>query len=690
MKMFCSQNQKNKQSIGIVLVNDYDVNLNSIEINYYIQIADQLKDAGHQVEFLIINPRSLVDYNATSGCQHLLLTSIRDAGHIAECAPCPECMPNLADNGQAAEVPFLAYEFLKDKNYDVIHFQDYAAPAHYYILARREGLIRHPSAVAVHVNQPLIYRLITGRTSPEDYSLSARCYMERNCIEHADTVYLRSIAVKEQLENLGLRFPEENTFIAPNPDILAPSSNLFWSKLTKKKNSRAIKELLFASPVNQSEGFTTFVYALDILSSRNIGLQRVSVFGDEDKGFPGFEFLERHRSEWPFHVQFLPSASLRVLQMKIEDPEVLVVFPAFYHSDVMLPNVVLAAGRPLLASETSDLSSILPKDLHDHYFVARHHLAWAERIEQVLQDGIRVPTCRVKSKWHGWWLEQHKNLFSVTNEYRKSSSVFEQPDLVENKQLQGPMVSVCVAHFNRPETIGMVLDSIQAQTFRDFEVIVVDDGSKEEKYKQLELVLAEYPEVRLIRQENRYLGASRNTGAKHARGKFLMFMDDDNYAESEELETFVRVAEYTGADILTCFSRLFTGKGVPDRESVQPVIRMPFGPDLYYGLVRNGYGDSNCFVRRSAWEELGGFTEHYRIGLDDHEFFTRATISGYKLLVIPESLFFYRMEGTPMRQYHVNRKADFLRVIEPYLKNKIIDPELLPLVFTLRNVFKLR
>jgi GT2 family glycosyltransferase len=150
------------------------------------------------------------------------------------------------------------------------------------------------------------------------------------------------------------------------------------------------------------------------------------------------------------------------------------------------------------------------------------------------------------------------------------------------------------------------------------------------------------------------------------------------------------VAEYTDADVLTCFSQLFTGEGIPDPDSRLPVIRMPFGPDLYYGLVRNGYGDSNCFVRRTAWEELGGFTEHYRIGLDDHEFFTRAVIAGHRLLVIPETLFFYRLASTPMRQNHANRQADFVRVLEPYLKNGIVDPHMLPLVFTLRNAFHLR
>ncbi|MCF8069625.1 MAG: glycosyltransferase [Desulfobacterales bacterium] len=689
MKLKKNQNpRQEKYSAGIILAQETEVVINQLEICYYLQIADHLKSEGHKVDFLTITPRNLEKRSIRSENDHLVLSQIRDAGHRVICEPYPDKMPNIDDNGQAAEVPFLAYETLKNRKYDVIHFQDYFAPAYYYLLARREGLLQYPASVAVHVYQPLLYRLITGRTAVEDYSIPARCTMERYCIENADGIYVRSEPVHDKLTKLNYLFHESKTFFVPQPGSLTSHS---VRKAAKSANGiTKIEEILFASPVNQSAGFTTFVYALEVLAGRGISPKRVCILGSQDEGFSCADFLANYRAKWPFAVELLPSASAKTIQMKIESPEVLAVFPAFYSSDIILPNIALAAGRPFLATETADLRRLLPEDLFAEYFVAPHHLAWANRLGEVLRHGIALPSCEIKSDFDSWWINQHKILHKTVQEYRHQTSVFQQHELVRNGTHKDPMVSACIAHFNRPDVIWMLLESLRSQTFRDFEVIIVDDGSSDENYKELKAVLTGYPEVQLVRQENRYLGAVRNTGARHAKGKYLLFLDDDNYAKPEEIETFVRVAEFTDSDILTCFSDLFTGEGLPDQDTILPTTRMPFGSDLYYGLLRNGFGDSNCFVRRSVWKDLGGFTEHYRIGLDDHEFFSRAVISGYKLLVIPESLFFYRLAGNPMRQAHVNRKADFIRVLDPYLENDVIDPEMLPLIFTIRNVFNLR
>ena len=673
-------------NIAIVLVHEADVFVDPLEINYFVTMAGQLKQAGHRVTFITLIKRDpSKQAGGTPG--HAVMSQLRDAGHKVLCPVVPEFMPNPSNNGQASEAPYLAYEALKHENYDVIHFQDRLAPAYYYLLARDQGLLRAPALVGIHVNQPSIYRLMTGRDVERDYSIPAKCFMERHCIEHADVAYCHSEAVYSELEKLNYRVQSRRLVFPPVLPLSVPGR---VRQGKRASGTCRIQELLYAAPLNQAEGLTTFTYALDVLARRGVSLGRVSFLGMEDESFAFSQLLKKHKSNWPFEIRVLSSASLDMVRMKIEDPQVLACMPSPYGARPELVMTALANGRPFLATETADLRRLLPESAFPEYFVASHHLDWANRLQVVLQEGIELPEVPGSTAWQDWWPEQHAELGPLAAHLKAQVPVQADVGALTDPLHDGPMVSACIAHFNRPDSVAGVLESLQNQTFRDFETVVVDDGSEEHHLQQLENMLGPVADVKLVTQENRYLGAVRNTGARNSCGKYLLFLDDDNYAMPHELEVFVRVAEYTQADILCCFSDLFDGDGKPDADSIKPVRRMPFGPDLYYGLLRNGFGDSNCLVRKSTWEALGGFTEHYRIGLDDHEFFARAVLSGYRLLVIPEALFYYRLNAAPMKTSHANRHADFLRVLQPYLDKEMIDPDLLPLLFSIRAGYNLR
>lgn len=99
-----------------------------------------------------------------------------------------------------------------------------------------------------------------------------------------------------------------------------------------------------------------------------------------------------------------------------------------------------------------------------------------------------------------------------------------------------PLVSVVIPTFNRVDLVGQAIDSVLAQTLDDFEIIVVDDGSTdgtEEKIRQYE------SRVRLIRTPHRGIAHARNVGTRHARGRYLTFLDSDDllYPYALELET---------------------------------------------------------------------------------------------------------------------------------------------------------
>lgn len=98
-------------------------------------------------------------------------------------------------------------------------------------------------------------------------------------------------------------------------------------------------------------------------------------------------------------------------------------------------------------------------------------------------------------------------------------------------------ITVVVPIFNMGQYLPRFLDSILCQTFTKFEVILVDDGSKDESAAICDDILEKYPErFRCIHQENRGLSASRNKGIELARGKYIIFPDPDDWVERNYLE----------------------------------------------------------------------------------------------------------------------------------------------------------
>jgi len=229
------------------------------------------------------------------------------------------------------------------------------------------------------------------------------------------------------------------------------------------------------------------------------------------------------------------------------------------------------------------------------------------------------------------------------------------------------LVSVCITHRERPALLKQALDSIRRQTYKHFEVIVVDDGSeRRETLAALDALEPEFAKRNwsIIRQPNRYPGAARNAAARRARGEFLVFMDDDNYAKPHELETFVAAAQTSGADIVTCFLDVFRGPDVPKGK---PIHRWSFiGGSLGVGLVRNCFGDTNSLIRASVYRALGGMTEDYGVGCEDWEFFAKAVVKGYRLSVVPDALVWYRASPHGV-QSTTSSHANRLRALRPYM-----------------------
>lgn len=177
---------------------------------------------------------------------------------------------------------------------------------------------------------------------------------------------------------------------------------------------------------------------------------------------------------------------------------------------------------------------------------------------------------------------------------------------IEPRTVEGPLVTVFVPTYNRGSLIGTALKSLVQQTWKNLEIIVIDDGSDEEHLETLKEICAEYPEVKVIYQgTNKGAYEARNTALKVARGEFITVHDDDDWSHPEKIQVQVGHLMST-PDALgnIIYHARATEELAFTRINNNPVFNQPyFGSLMYRASVFTDFGDFDP-INRSADAEF--------------------------------------------------------------------------------------
>lgn len=205
-----------------------------------------------------------------------------------------------------------------------------------------------------------------------------------------------------------------------------------------------------------------------------------------------------------------------------------------------------------------------------------------------------------------------------------------------------PHFSVVVPCYNQAHFLRFCLRSVSRQTFKDWECIVVDDGSSD---RMVESVLAEFGDsrFRLVRHaQNRGLAAARNSGLAEARARWVVCVDADDLVLPKFLaKVYERLAEEPWLDaVFTDFLKIGDERGIK-RRTVQSLAEL---------LVSHSIPGSGTVFRKRIWEAIGGYREdlEFKAGNEDWEFWIRAAEAGIRMGHIPEPLYVYRRHPESM------------------------------------------
>lgn len=201
-----------------------------------------------------------------------------------------------------------------------------------------------------------------------------------------------------------------------------------------------------------------------------------------------------------------------------------------------------------------------------------------------------------------------------------------------------PKVSVIIPCFNLGKYIHEAVDSVLAQTFQDFEIIVVNDGSTD---AETNLILDNLNnlKIKVIKTDNQGLARARNNGIARANGEYILPLDADDKIADSYLEKAIQVLdENENIGIVYCRAEFF------DKEN--------FKWDLpEYELSRfliDNLIFCSAFFRKADWETAGGYKSSMIYGWEDYEFWLSIIELEREVYQIPEHLFFYRQRSDSM------------------------------------------
>ena len=192
--------------------------------------------------------------------------------------------------------------------------------------------------------------------------------------------------------------------------------------------------------------------------------------------------------------------------------------------------------------------------------------------------------------------------------------------------------------FNHGAYISEAIESVLAQTCREVEIIVINDGSTDPATVRV-LKQLSYPNVTIIHSENRGVSAARNLGIERARGKYILPLDADDKIGSTYIEKAAAILEQRPEiGIVYCEAEFFGNK--TGKWHLPPY---KFPDVLIYPRIF-----CSSLFRRSDWVTVGGFSTDMRYGWEDFDFWLSLIERGCGVYQIPETLFYYRQSGAGM------------------------------------------
>lgn len=182
------------------------------------------------------------------------------------------------------------------------------------------------------------------------------------------------------------------------------------------------------------------------------------------------------------------------------------------------------------------------------------------------------------------------------------------------------LISIVIPLYNKEQSITSTLQTVLKQTFQDFEIVIVDDGSTDHSVEEVNKVVD--PRIRLIQQPNAGVSSARNRGIEEAKGEYIAFLDADDEWKPEYLETQYNLTQqYLDCSVFACN---YEFRDIQGNVRSTIIRKLPFTRE--YGVLSNYFEVASCshpplwtsavMVKKDAIRSVGGFPVGIKSGED--------------------------------------------------------------------------
>jgi len=208
--------------------------------------------------------------------------------------------------------------------------------------------------------------------------------------------------------------------------------------------------------------------------------------------------------------------------------------------------------------------------------------------------------------------------------------------------MEKALVSIVIPCYNQGKYLEETVQSVLASTYKPLEIIIVNDGSKDDSLTIAQRLAEKHSEIKVMDLENGGVAKARNTGIRAAKGTYILPLDGDDLISPEYLEK--------GVETLRCNSnvKVVYCQAVKFNESGQkPWNLKPFSRNQ---LARDNMIFVAALFRKSDFLDIGGFSEDMSMGREDWEFWIKMLKNGGDVIQLPFIGFYYRLTPTSKRK----------------------------------------
>ncbi len=205
-------------------------------------------------------------------------------------------------------------------------------------------------------------------------------------------------------------------------------------------------------------------------------------------------------------------------------------------------------------------------------------------------------------------------------------------------------ISVIIPCYNQENYIAQCLDSVLTQTFQDYEIIVINDGSTDKSLDIIQTYVDKYTQIKLINQSNQGVIAARNNGISQAQGAYIYPLDGDDKIAPTCLEKLYHAMQENKGDVIYSDNEYFGCKTGKIRYLKPTKLNMALG----------NYVCVSALYRKSDWEKYGGYDAMMKAGFEDWEFWLNFVEDNKVFYKVEETLFYYRI-NTDSRNHTISK-----------------------------------